>query len=81
MPTVFRKDGIRFFFFSNEGNEPPHIHVEYGSGYAKFWLNPLELEYFSGITQSQLTKLRILVEENQTLFSSAWYAYFNRNKS
>lgn len=30
MPTVLRVDGYRFFFYSNEGNEPPHIHVESG---------------------------------------------------
>jgi hypothetical protein len=28
MPTILRKDGFRFFFFSREGTEPPHIHVE-----------------------------------------------------
>ncbi|MCK4624971.1 MAG: DUF4160 domain-containing protein [Phycisphaerae bacterium] len=28
MPTVLRKSGYRFFFFSLEGFEPPHIHVE-----------------------------------------------------
>jgi hypothetical protein len=32
MPTVLRIDGYRFFFFSNEGNEPVHIHVESGDG-------------------------------------------------
>src|SRR5262249_55675133 len=40
MPTVLIIQGFRFFFFSNEGSEPPHIHVEKGDGYAKFWLNP-----------------------------------------
>ncbi len=30
MPVVFRYKGIRFFFYSNEGNplEPRHIHAE-----------------------------------------------------
>ena len=28
MPTVLRSNGIRFFFYSSENNEPPHIHVE-----------------------------------------------------
>jgi len=28
MPTVLVVDGFRFFFWSNEGTEPPHIHVE-----------------------------------------------------
>ncbi|MCI0405089.1 MAG: DUF4160 domain-containing protein, partial [candidate division Zixibacteria bacterium] len=43
MPTVARIKGFRFFFFSNEGHEPPHIHVEHGDKYAKFWLEPVEL--------------------------------------
>ncbi|WP_284734689.1 DUF4160 domain-containing protein [Sphingosinicella terrae] len=30
MPTVFRRQGFRFFFYSNEGSplEPIHVHVE-----------------------------------------------------
>ncbi|MBI5120299.1 MAG: DUF4160 domain-containing protein [Rhodospirillales bacterium] len=30
MPVIFRWNGIRFFFYSNEGNprEPMHIHAE-----------------------------------------------------
>jgi len=27
MPTLLRVEGFRFFFFSNEGQEPPHVHV------------------------------------------------------
>ncbi|MEK9565084.1 MAG: DUF4160 domain-containing protein [Deltaproteobacteria bacterium] len=39
MPTVLLVRGWRFFFYSNEGQEPPHIHVKRGSAQAKFWLN------------------------------------------
>ncbi len=35
MPTVLRIDGFRFFFYSDEGSEPPHIHAEKGDGVAK----------------------------------------------
>ncbi len=28
MPTVLRIGRFRFFFFSNEGQEPSHIHVK-----------------------------------------------------
>jgi hypothetical protein len=28
IPTVLKEGKYRFFFFSNEGTEPPHIHVE-----------------------------------------------------
>ncbi|WP_111413851.1 DUF4160 domain-containing protein [Halomonas lactosivorans] len=42
MPVVFRYKGIRFFFYSNEGNplEPMHIHAESGGGEAKIWVMP-----------------------------------------
>lgn len=38
-PTVFRERGYRFFFFSREESRM-HVHVEAGSGEAKFWLEP-----------------------------------------
>jgi hypothetical protein len=28
MPTVLRVGPYRFFFYSGDGGEPPHIHVE-----------------------------------------------------
>jgi hypothetical protein len=40
VPTVLRVGPYRFFFYSNEGSEPPHIHVEAGGKSAKFWLQP-----------------------------------------
>ncbi|KAG1649245.1 hypothetical protein GQR58_029181 [Nymphon striatum] len=42
MPTVFRHDGFRFFFYSNEGNprEPVHIHAMKAGAEAKFWVEP-----------------------------------------
>jgi hypothetical protein len=77
MPTVLRKDGHRFFFFSNEGNEPRHIHVEHAEAYAKLWLNPVELAFSTGFTSGQLTKLRKLVEENLELFNNSWDEHFS----
>ncbi|HZQ90749.1 MAG TPA: DUF2442 domain-containing protein [Terriglobales bacterium] len=35
MPTILRHKGYRFFFFSNEGAEPPHVHVGRGDEVAK----------------------------------------------
>ncbi|PYS92965.1 MAG: hypothetical protein DMF64_06810 [Acidobacteria bacterium] len=40
MPTVLRVGRFRFFFFSNESQEPPHIHVKAAENEAKFWLEP-----------------------------------------
>ena len=40
MPTVLRVGRYRFHFFSNEGQEPSHIHVQAVDDQAKFWLEP-----------------------------------------
>ncbi|RIK41307.1 MAG: hypothetical protein DCC55_12365 [Chloroflexi bacterium] len=34
-------DGYRFFFYSNERNEPPHMHVWKGGSESKIWLSTL----------------------------------------
>ena len=40
MPTVLRSGPYRFYFFSHEPNEPPHIHIDREDLSAKFWLDP-----------------------------------------
>ena len=45
MPTVLQTEGYRFYFYSRENQEPPHIHVEFGDKLAKYWLEPVELHH------------------------------------
>jgi hypothetical protein len=35
MPVVLRIRGFKFYFYANEGDEPPHIHVDKGGATAK----------------------------------------------
>jgi uncharacterized protein DUF4160 len=76
MPTILRVEGFRFFFFSNEMQEPPHIHVEKGDGYAKVWLVPLELSYSHGLTRAELRRMREIAEEHQATLLERWNEYF-----
>lgn len=77
MPTVLRVDGYRFFFFSNEGNEPPHIHVQKGDGAAKIWLKqPVELVESKRLTAAELRRIRQLTERHSNDFIQAWRRYF-----
>jgi hypothetical protein len=39
MPTILLVRGWRLFFYSNEGNEPLHVHARKGDSECKFWLN------------------------------------------
>jgi len=57
MPEVLSVRGYRFFFFSREGHEPRHIHVEQAKRYAKFWLEPIELAEARGFRGSELREL------------------------
>lgn len=77
MPTILRIDGHRFFFFSNEGTEPAHIHVETAEKYAKFWIPSCELSNSMGYNSKEMRRLRKIVEDNQELFLERWNEYFN----
>lgn len=78
MPTVLRVRGYRFFFFSLEGDEPPHIHVEQAERFAKFWLNPVLLLKSRGFRSSELTDLQSIIEENRKFLLEKWNEHFNR---
>jgi hypothetical protein len=38
-PTILLQHGWRFYFYSNERNEPIHIHVEKAEKECKYWLD------------------------------------------
>ena len=75
MPTILRIGGYRFFFFSNEGMEPMHIHVESAEQHAKFWLQPVALASSVGYNAKELTRLRKIVEEQAAFFAEKWNEY------
>ena len=78
MPTVLRVAGYRFFFFSNERQEPAHIHVERAEAYAKFWLAPVRLAASHGFRSGDLAELGRLVAEHAALFQERWDEFFGR---
>jgi Domain of unknown function (DUF4160) len=39
MPTILYIRGWRLFFYTNERNEPPHIHARKGDVECKYWLH------------------------------------------
>lgn len=79
MPTVLRVGPHRFYFFSREDNEPPHVHVESAENYAKFWLAPVQLADSVGYNSRELRQVREIVEENQQLFLEKWHEHLHRN--
>jgi hypothetical protein len=78
VPTIHREGSWRFFFYSNEGLEPPHVHVEFGSGTAKFWLDPVALVVSGGISPRDLRRIQRVVEERRASFLRAWNEHLGR---
>jgi hypothetical protein len=72
MPTVLRMRGFTFFFFSQEGNEPPHIHVKKGDGAAKFWLTPVRLAKSAGFKKTELRAIMKIIETHEAQLLRAW---------
>jgi hypothetical protein len=75
MPTVLRIGSYRFHFYSDEGKEPPHIHIETPEGECKFWLEPIRLARNKGISPLVLRIIEKLVYLNQALFLEKYHDY------
>jgi hypothetical protein len=78
MPTVLRSGKFRFFFFSNEGIEPAHIHVEANGNYAKFWLEPVRLAKSVGYNARELNEINRLVAGQKVVLKEKWDEYFRK---
>ena len=79
IPTVLRIDGYRFFFYSNENNEPAHIHVEKGNVEGKIWLEPsILIAYFKGFSSWEQSDIMQIARENFPVFIKKWYDYFGK---
>nr|WP_136250608.1 DUF4160 domain-containing protein [Ningiella ruwaisensis] len=77
MPAVLRLGPYRFFFFSNENGEPPHIHIQRERMLAKFWLQPVSLASSTRFPPRELRELEQLVNENRTTLLESWNEYFS----
>jgi hypothetical protein len=75
-PTIFRKSGFRFYFFSRE-EARLHVHVHSSNGEAKFWLEPkMELAQNYGLTSRQINKAFRLIGEHEDEIRAAWKVHF-----
>ena len=75
MPTVFRIDGYRFFFFSDE-HTPEHIHIEKGDSYARVEIKNLKVTDSYSMNTKELKKLLRIIKENSEKLQGDWNDYF-----
>jgi hypothetical protein len=84
MPVIFRHLGIRFYFFSNEGNprEPQHVHASRAGADAKLWLMPeVKIADSVGFSRREQAELVRIIEIRRDEIRSAWYDHFGNDGS
>ncbi len=77
MPEVFRRKGYVCFFYANEGQEPIHVHIRRGGGYAKFWIEPISLDYSHGLKVRELARAEELIRTNVPRIREKWHEVFD----
>lgn len=80
MPTIYRYEGFRFFFYSSDRAEPAHVHVERNNDTAKIWLSPVRLQLSHGFSRTEINMILKIVKENHTLMIRSWNEYFRREE-
>lgn len=80
MPTLLRFGPWRFFFYSEEGDEPAHVHVEEGNKAAKVWLHNCEFARSRNFRGHELSTIRKMVATHKQEFMEAWNVYFDSAK-
>jgi hypothetical protein len=78
MPTLLFVLGFRFFFYSNENDEPIHVHVTKGNATGKIWLEPdIEVVYFRGFKPREQKQILDLINKHADFFKQKWNEYFS----
>jgi hypothetical protein len=79
MPTLLLLNGLRFFFYSNENDEPIHIHIIKGDAKGKVWLEPsIRVEYFIGFTNSEQKSILEAIHTHLENFKNKWNEHFSK---
>jgi len=76
MPTVLRWGPYRAYFYSNEGEEPSHIHVRSANKEAKLWLRDCSVAVNAGFPAHELTDIIRVVKAHRDELLAAWNEHF-----
>jgi hypothetical protein len=79
MPNVLRVGPYRFYFYSHEPDEPPHVHVDRDDLSAKFWLETVQLARNLGFRAHELRAIQSIVEQRRQELLEAWNEFFGIN--
>ncbi|HVL73139.1 MAG TPA: DUF4160 domain-containing protein [Beijerinckiaceae bacterium] len=76
MPVVLRWGPYRAFFYSNERDEPPHVHVRAGGREAKFWLHDLTVALNLGYPAHELGQIVRHLRAHRQELMDRWNDHF-----
>jgi hypothetical protein len=76
MPKVAGVGPYRLYFYSSDGDEPPHVHVDRNSFSAKFWLRPVRLAQNHGFSRNELARIQRVVTAHESICAKKWHDYF-----
>jgi hypothetical protein len=76
MPTVLRWGPYRAFFYSNERDEPAHVHVRSGNKEAKIWLHDLSVAVRVGFAAHELGDIIRYLRAHREQLVAAWNDHF-----
>ena len=76
MPTILRWRGRRFYFYSSDEDEPPHVHVDHRRAHM-VWLDTLKVAYNDGYPMHEVTTILDIVDQNRERPLEAWREHFD----
>lgn len=81
MPTILIIAGWRLFFYSNENDEPIHIHAEKSDMECKFWIDIENYEIREAVsynlTPQSRREIKKIIYEHFDYIVNEWNKYFN----
>jgi hypothetical protein len=84
MPTILMISGWRLFFYSNEGNEPIHIHCRKGDMECKYWLMTeyfgLEEAFAFNMAARDKRDIRKIIFEHFEYIEQQWIEFQKRRQ-
>jgi hypothetical protein len=84
MPTILVILGWRLFFYSNEGQEPIHVHCKKGDKEAKYWLDvsifDIQEAHALNLSPSDKREIRKIIFEHYDYVVEQWNLFQERKK-
>jgi hypothetical protein len=84
MPTILMILGWRLFFYSNERQEPIHIHCRKGDLECKFWLNSETFEiqeaFAFNMSSKDKREIRKIIFEHFVYIEEQWDEFQRRQR-